>query len=44
MLMLPGGMERTAVEFESLLDSAGFKMTRVIPTPSPIGIVEAVKA
>ena len=44
MLILPGGMERTAEEFESLLTKSGFKMTRIIPTPSPISIVEAVKA
>jgi hypothetical protein len=44
MLMLPGGMERTAEEFESLLTKSGFEMTRIVPTPSPISIVEAVKA
>jgi len=44
MLMLPGGMERTAEEFETLLTKSGFKLTRIIPTPSPISIVEAVKA
>jgi hypothetical protein len=44
MLISPGGMERTAEQFDSLLTSAGFRMTRVIPTPSPVGIVEAVKA
>lgn len=44
MLMLPGGMERTAEEFESLLTKSGFKMTRIIPTPSPISIIEAVRA
>ncbi len=43
MLISPGGMERTAEEFESLLTKSGFKMTRIIPTPSPISIVEAVK-
>jgi hypothetical protein len=43
MLMLPGGMERTAEEFETLLTNSGFKMTRIIPTPSPVAIVEAVK-
>ncbi len=43
MLMLPGGMERTAVEFETLLATSGFRMTRIVPTPSPISIVEAVK-
>lgn len=44
MLMLPGGMERTGEEFEKLLESAGFRMTRIIPTHSPVSIIEAVKA
>lgn len=44
MLISPGGMERTAEEFESLLTKSGFKMTRIIPTQSPVSIVEAVKA
>lgn len=44
MLMLPGGMERTAAEFESLLEKSGFKMTKIVPTASPVSIVEAVKA
>ena len=43
MLMLPGGMERDAEQFESLLTNSGFKLTRIIPTPSPISIVEAKK-
>ena len=44
MLISPGGMERTAEEFESLLTKSGFRMTRIIPTMSPISIVEAIKA
>jgi hypothetical protein len=44
MLMLPGGMERTAEEFESLLTRSEFALSRIIPTPSPISIVEAVRA
>lgn len=44
MLISPGGMERTAAEFESLLTSSGFRMTRIIPTPSPVSIIEAEKA
>lgn len=44
MLMLPGGMERTAEEFESLLTKSGFRLNRIIQTPSPVSIVEAVKA
>jgi hypothetical protein len=34
--------ERTAEEYGVLLDRAGFRMTRVVPTPSPYSIVEAV--
>jgi hypothetical protein len=44
MLMLPGGKERTEDEFSTLLESAGFRVTRAIPTPSPTSIIEAVKA
>lgn len=44
MLMLPGGMERTGDEFESLLTASGFRMTRIVPTHSPVAIIEAVKA
>lgn len=44
MLVAPGGVERTASEFETLLTNSGFKLSRIIPTPSPVSIVEAVKA
>ena len=44
MLVSPGGIERTAEEFRQLLEDAGLKLNRIIPTQSPIGIVEAVKA
>ena len=44
MLISPGGIERTAGEFETLLTNSGFKMTRIIPTRSPVSIVEAVLA
>jgi hypothetical protein len=43
MLMLPGGKERTEAEFATLLSNSGFKLTRAIPTMSPVSIVEAVK-
>ncbi len=42
MLIVPGGQERTAAEYDALLSKARFKMTRVIPTESPVSIVEAV--
>jgi hypothetical protein len=41
MLTMPGGEERTAVEYETLLSAAGFRMNRVIPTASNVSIVEA---
>lgn len=43
MLLLAGGRERTEAEYGSLLRSNGFKLTRVIPTPSMLSIIEAVK-
>lgn len=42
MLVMPGGEERTAGGYDALLKRAGFGMTRVIPTASPVSIVEAV--
>lgn len=44
MLVSPGGVERTAAEFETLLTNSGFRLNRIIPTPSPVSIVEAFKA
>jgi hypothetical protein len=42
MLMGPGGQERTGEEYRALLTKADFRMTRVVPTASPVSIVEAV--
>jgi len=41
MLVMTGGKERTAKEFEQLLGSAHFRLTRIIPTDLPFSIVEA---
>ena len=41
MLVMTGGKERTAKEFEQLLGAAGFKLLRIIPTELPTSIVEA---
>jgi ubiquinone/menaquinone biosynthesis C-methylase UbiE len=40
MLGLPGGIERTAEEYEILLKQAGFRLSRIMPTTSVISIVE----
>jgi hypothetical protein len=42
MMVMPGGRERTAAEFETLFRSSGFRMTRVVPTKSPLSVIEAV--
>ena len=44
MLLVPGGEERTPSEYEALLASNGFRMTRVVPTASAVSVVEAVRA
>jgi ubiquinone/menaquinone biosynthesis C-methylase UbiE len=41
MLVMTGGRERTAKEFEKVLSDAGFDTTRVIPTKSPFSLIEA---
>ncbi|NEO98612.1 MAG: methyltransferase [Symploca sp. SIO2E9] len=42
MIMYRAGKERTVDEYHELLAAAGFKMTRIIPTASPISVIEAV--
>lgn len=42
MLGVLGGLERTEIEYRGLLDSAGFRVSRIIPTPSPWSIIEGV--
>ena len=44
MLAVPGGCERTVPEYEELLGKADFQLTRVVPTASPVSVVEAVPA
>jgi hypothetical protein len=44
MLAVPGGEERTAEEYEALLGKAGFTLTRIVPTPSVVSVIEARKA
>jgi hypothetical protein len=44
MLVSPCGIERTEEDFRELLSEAGFKLNRVVPTRSPLSIVEAVTA
>jgi len=41
MLLIPGGRERTADEFGALFARAGFELTRIVPTASPLSVIEA---
>lgn len=41
MLVGPGGQERTESEYRTLLGKAGLRLTRVVPTNSPVSVVEA---
>jgi O-methyltransferase domain/Dimerisation domain len=43
MMLLPGGRERTEEEFARLFHQAGFNLTRVLPTKSPVCVLEAEK-
>jgi len=44
LVLTPRGRERTKAEFVKLLRGAGFRLSRVIATQSPLSIVEAIKA
>lgn len=41
MLVTAGGQERTLGEYAGLLSKAGFELQRVVPTTSPMSIIEA---
>ena len=43
MLLLPGGRERSEADFASLFEQAGFRLTRVLQTKSPVCVLEAEK-
>jgi precorrin-6B methylase 2 len=42
MLVTVGGQERTADEYRALLRTAGFALTRIVPTRSPLSLIEAI--
>jgi len=42
MLVMCNGKERTEPEYAALLNGAGFKLNRVVPTKSPISIIEGL--
>jgi O-methyltransferase domain len=44
MLLIPGGRERTAGEYERLFATAGLRLTRIVPTQGFACIIEAERA
>jgi hypothetical protein len=44
LVVTSGGRERTLAQWQGLLESSGYRFTRVVPTPSPVAVIEAVRA
>lgn len=42
LVLTHGGRERTASEYRALFQASGFELARVIPTPSPMSLLEGV--
>lgn len=42
MMVAEGGQERTETEHRKLFEAAGLRLSRVVPTPSPVSVIEAV--
>jgi hypothetical protein len=42
MMVMTGGRERTRAEFAALLNTAGYSLTRIIPTLAPQSVLEAI--
>ncbi len=40
MLVLPGGRERTEAEYAEMYAKAGFRLERVVPTPTEVSVIE----
>ena len=44
MLVMQGGCERTADEFRQIYAAAGLELSKIIPTRSPLSIIEGSAA
>jgi SAM-dependent methyltransferase len=44
MLVVTGGRQRSESEFKSLYEAAGFTLTRILPTPAGLSLIEGVPA
>jgi hypothetical protein len=43
MLVNTGGRQRSEIEFRSLYEAAGFKLTRIVPTPARVSVIEGAR-
>ena len=44
MLVCTGGRQRSEAEFRHLYEAAGFSLTRILPTQTPVKVIEGVPA
>ena len=44
MLVCTGGRQRSEAEFRSLYEAAGLRLTRIVPTATPVKLIEGVVA
>jgi hypothetical protein len=44
MMAIASGKERTEKELRELFATAGFKLTKMVPTKSPVCVIEGVPA
>lgn len=42
LLNYQGGCERTETEYQTLFKAAGFQLTKIVPTSSPLSVIEGV--
>ena len=44
MLVCTGGRQRSESEFRALFEAAGFRLTKIVPTPARVSVIEGVRA
>lgn len=40
MMVIPGGKERTEAEYRAMYAKAGFRLERIVPTPTEVSVIE----
>ena len=44
MMVISGGLERTAAEHRALVEAAGFALRKIVPTQSEVSVIESEPA